>query len=439
MIRKSKFVNGVVLGFVFLIPFIPPPTSLGPAKFLAPASMLFVAAVLIMLGLTERRRSGQVSRNSAGLGMVVLLVLLFHGVRIFYQHEMSEAPYWVSRGLFWITGLILLAWLGNSDDITPEILLERFFWGVVALSVLVIFVGFTGVTWFGGVRPSRTYGVKMPFYKTSGIPRSFGEFGIMASTAWAFFLVYHRRFRLFKRAAIAGVLLLAILIAQSRNVYLSIVVVTAAYVVLTNMPNRSVFARVILTCAFFMPFIIDFALPWIGSLPIGEALIGEGVFEKNVYSRGVQHEIALNLIMEQPSRTLFGYSHAEWLRWMGELEDKEHVIHNHFISLILYMGLLPGGFALLALYVIPMYRMIRYADWQSPENMAVYLAVTGCVLSLGFYEGWFSPAYVIVVVSAWMLSRPKMKESSQSVYPNDVATGSTTSQQRRWRSSDQTL
>ena len=73
------------------------------------------------------------------------------------------------------------------------------------------------------------YGVKIPFFKNTGVPRSYGEYGILMSMAWAYWLVNFDRLAHHLRAVSGILLVAAIFVSQSRSTYLAVLVVTGAY------------------------------------------------------------------------------------------------------------------------------------------------------------------------------------------------------------------
>ncbi|NIP95498.1 MAG: hypothetical protein GWO24_19460, partial [Akkermansiaceae bacterium] len=399
---------------------VPPPSSPGIAKIFAPAVIACLVVGLIWVNGSRPDRSGGF-RIPDWLWWIIALMILtitWQGSRIAFNKETGEVFFLLSRILGCGFLVVFTGHLARRQDLVLRVL-HSFFWGMLVLSALIIFIGFTGLNLFGDLRPPRTLGVQMPFHKTSGVLRSYGELGIMFSIAWAYFLAYRGKYPVWLQCATVPVMLLAVVIAQSRNIYLAITFITAVHFVLPFLKLRPVKIALIFV-AILMPAIVDTALPTLSKLAFGRALIGAERFEMNVHSRGEQREIANDLIAEDPVRATAGMSHQEWLDNMGRVTGYDPVmLHNHFYSLMLFMGLAAGLVTIVGLYLVPGIVLAKRANGGNRLSRTVFVALLGGYSSLGFYEGWFSTAFLLLLSLIWILafSRPNRPSGAAGVPP----------------------
>jgi hypothetical protein len=278
------------------------------------------------------------------------------------------------------------------------------FLGYILLACVIIFVGVSGIGIFGEVRPARTYGIKLPFFKTAGVPRSYGEFGVIACAAWSYFLVSKRDLSRPCRWAVAIVIILSVIISQSRSTYMGILLVSISYFALLRRATRLMIGICLLVSLLF-PLIVSTGMSAFQENRLGKALMGEGLYEKNVHGRFATFQKAMNLLLNEPGRLVFGISHAEWTRVAAGLEDAAEDadvgLHNHFLSNVVFLGPVGGAIALL-IFFVPLVALIKYAPFDVVDNQLLFLSFCGMSVCLNFYEGFFSIIVALELCCLWI-------------------------------------
>jgi hypothetical protein len=262
------------------------------------------------------------------------------------------------------------------------------------LGVLVLVIGVTGVHFLEPVRPGRTLGVQLPFFKTAGVPRSFGEQGILVSLLLAHVIVYWSQLGRVRRYV--GVTAVVVLVAfgQSRNMLLAtLVVVIAAMVARTR---RYKLLGALLLTATFATFIVAAAIPLISATTVGSALIGEGIYERNVFARFSLTDAATDLIVSDPLGAMLGYTREEWGAHYASSSGEEEGVHNHLLATILFLGVPAGVASLWLMFWHPATQLLGQlageglSAEQRRRRHFLLVALAGVLTSINFYEGFFS-------------------------------------------------
>lgn len=393
----SDLVNKIFLGFVFLTPCLPRPTAEGPERFVVPLAMFFVITAWALAWPKQLTRGGAKIQLLVSILVFSLAIFL---TRILIGASYEELSFFASRILFSTGLLIFIHWL-STTEIPTSVVFRYFLYGFVLASLIAIFTGITGVRILedDSVRPSRFFG----FYKTTGIFRSFGEFGIMGAFAWVYLLVFFKDFSIQRWVVLASIVMTAMLISQSRNVYLVIFLASALVFAFraTRIPGilRTVAAASIL----LVPIMINVGLPILQSTEAGTALVGsEGsLLDRNVDYRFNQFSYASRLFGVDVGKDLMGHSREEWRDNMVLHTGHAIAPHNHFLSNLVFLGFLGGGVWILGLYLIPAVLIFQTEISSSSENLFAGIVLLATITGLSFYEGFFSVVVMLAIANCW--------------------------------------
>ena len=394
--KSRTLIDTVFLIFVFLIPLFPRPTAMGPERWIVP----LVMSALIGLWLVCRPSIKKIRGGNFQLLVLVLLFpLITFCIRSVVQGGLAdEALQFVSRILFAIGLFVMTHWLCTTQ-VPRKTVFKMFFYGFLATSVLTIFCGVTGIQILeeDSVKPSRFLGLQ----KSTGIFRSFGEFGIMAGIAWSYLLMYRREHHVLTCLIGGAMIFLAMLIAQSRNVYLVFILVSVLLVMFKNF-RLPVFFRVSLASLMILiPFAMEMTVPLLQTTNFGNQLIGTGsILERNVDIRFEQIEEAGKMISQDPGGAIVGFPRSDWRDLMMESRGAVVAPHNHFVSNVLFLGIAGGTVWILGLFIIPGISLSQriQGDRECQLAMATFL---GCIIGLSFYEGFFSVVVMFSLAMAW--------------------------------------
>lgn len=394
---STTAIDKLFLFMVFLIPFIPRPTIDHPAKYLAPVVIAAVLYIYMIWFLGRKVRTRVYGGRSALLGSILAFVLLVYLARILANGEWDELPHFIGRSLASFLMVALLSWM-NIRGMKVKDVYRPLFFSSIAVSLLVIFIGITGIPLFGAdsARPPRTYGVKLPFFDTVAIPRSTGEFGIIISAAWAYFLIYKEEYSRKLRWAIGIVLLMAVVISQSRSTYLGAIMVTSGYFLLQLRATKRLVAG-LLVAALMMPVVIEL-IP--KDLPVMKSFVSEGIYQWNVDERYDQYTAALNAITENPTVFFAGVQHTEWTDYSKGMVGEGRALHNHFLSILVFLGLV-GGIVNLIVYLLPIMNLINAKDYSNKDVSLMLLVSSGMLVGLNFYEAFFSMVTALNISVMW--------------------------------------
>jgi O-antigen ligase len=394
--KKTPYqvMDRILFFLIFLLVFLPMPTIEGPAAYLAPV-VITVVFFIYILNLATTKIS--IPRKS-GITMVILLmlaVLSIYSSRVLLNQEWYETKYFISRILTFISIFFFLIWM-ESRRIPLKAIYKTIFYSVLLISLGVIFIGTTDYGDLGGAQ--RTLIIKMPFYKNLATPRSYGEFGIFVTAAWAYYLLFKQEYNFLIRIIMAVILILTTLITQSRSTWLAFLIVYTVYIIIKYRLIRRA-PSAILTLTMVLPFVVFLAITTFGHTFLLKGMVGEGIWEKNVYSRFEVDSMAIGILAKHPLKMLVGMSHADWMRYFPKGEIAVG-LHNHFLSNIVFLGMIAGSFYLL-LYLTPMIRIIK-SNYNDDTDAALMMLVSlGLLTCLHFYEGFFSPIASLEISTLW--------------------------------------
>ncbi len=389
----------IFYGFFFCLPLIPRPTLENPLKFISP---IFIFSLISLFFIWQMLNYKYLFIYQKSLLLVItlnILIIFIYLLKIYLCKEWDELPFLVSKILAFVLLLTFLRWM-IIKNISIEYIYRCVFYGVFALSMIIIFSSFTGISLFGGERdilPPRVFGIAMPFYKTAGVPRSFGELGIFLVIGWVYYICYHHTFRLSFKVISAIVFILATVASQSRSSYLAIGLAFMAYLFIKFKINiyRSLFLIVLI-----LPLLISLSLPFLINMPVAKMFIGEKVYEKNVINRILSYGLAIDIIVKNPKDALWGISHESWKKYYSAFTNEEAVLHNNFLANVLYLGII-AGFINIAILIIPILNILKLHINRSTVLTACYLITLGTIVSLQFYEGFFSVIYILQLSILW--------------------------------------
>jgi len=334
--------------------------------------------------------------------------------RVAFVGDPTEYPFAASRVLM-VAAIFAFFVLARERPVETS-----FHWitlGVLILSALALYIGTTGTNFLEPPRPARSFGVELPVMKTAGVPRSYGEQGIFYALAISYFLGYRSRFPAWAQIPIVALLLGGAIVSQSRNVYLAVVVVVAAWYLIVS-PGRYLALRVVVIAASIATFVVQFLLQFLAQTPVIAPLVGEGIYERNVYRRFTLLDAAQSFVSEQPLRALVGFDHHEWRTTTMGIEEVG--LHNNFAASLVHLGLVAGAITLVGLFFLPAFRVISQLeagdldDAQSRVRKVCLTALVGALISLNFYEGFFSLVLAFLVAVLWIAScSPQSKNAGQ--------------------------
>lgn len=392
-----KIVDQLFLMLFFVVPLLPRPTAVGPEKFVLP---LVVSTVLLFWLCFYPKRI----RASKGQIGSLFLILVFSSLsflgRVSLHWSTEELNVLVSRFLLSATIFASAHWM-LTTSVDKERSIRLLTYGFCFTSIITIFVGLTSIPILepDSVKPSRY----IPFCcKTTGVFRSFGEFAIMGSMAWAYLLFYRRSFRGIVWASLASLTLSALLISQSRNVYVSVAMVTGLALLYQNLKVPRLVRMALPVLIMLAPLGIDGALPLLKSMPIVSDVVGQDdVYEGNVRFRYEQFPLAWKLLTQDFEHMLLGVSREEWQSHAIVFGDEDVAPHNHFLSNVVFLGV--GGWV----YVLGLFLMPCISLGNSPNRNSLYgslvpIVMMGTIAGLSFYEGFFSLIVALVIALTWV-------------------------------------
>ncbi|WP_066640736.1 hypothetical protein [Serinicoccus hydrothermalis] len=408
---RNDLAQSLALLSLFFLPLLPRPTSGGVEALAAPLFVAGLAYLTIIYSLVTGAHRWLTTSHMLVLGLSVLATTLY-SVRVVALHEGAEITFAASR---W--ALILAALSVSLLMATPRAFrrgLATYLIGFLVLATLAAFIGVTGFALFERPLPARTFGIPMPFFKTAGVPRSYGEQGIILSIALAFVLVYWKQMSTPRRWLLLGGCAVILGMGQSRNMMLAAAVLVATWFLAVR--TRSwVLTRFALLGASLATFLVSQALPTLTELGFVRALVGEGIFERNVTVRGTLAYGAVRLLTENPWAAAFGWPHSAWAEINGL--DTEAGVHNHFLSNLVFLGVIGGTLTIAAFYWIPLARILRTVETaeltseQHDRRAFVLVAAAGVLTSLNFYEGFFSITLALFIgVSWWLMSETDLRQ-----------------------------
>jgi hypothetical protein len=375
---------------VFLLPLSPSPAlAPGVLRFVAPLVMAVLLVALVRSSAPRGLQSGELLRPAIVLVGVALTVTAF------MDPGGDAVERAVSRALLF--GVIFT--LSTVPVRHVEAILRSFVLGGLAAAVLAIASATTGVSILGGdVAPNRDFLIPLDIYKTTGLPRSYGEFGIILAGCIAGLRLL--RPPLLRLGAIP-VIVVAVAASQSRNVILTCLVA----VILTLPSARRSIGRgawmAIVVAAFLVPLAVERVVS--SSELVSERFVGQGIYERNISARTGQVGEFTDALRSAPEmRQLDGMDRQTWHRLYGVSP------HNHFLSLLAFDGV----FGLAAIVVLWGGATAVLARRRRPLLTDAGVWLPAGIVALSFYEGAFSPSVAVLLGLAFATADDPLPEEA---------------------------
>jgi len=395
---RYSLIDRLILMLIFLLPIIPSPALSYWTGILLPIVIIIIFTIslywcFLLPGLTVL--------NSKLILLTYLLLgsSLFYLVRIVMNWEIAELNYMLSRLLFCFTLLSLVIWIVKRS-ISIHLIYKFLFYGFLCSALFIIFVGITGLNILGEPRPPRLFGGDFPFNKTCGVPRSYGEFGVIASAAWSYFLIYSSKRNWLLKLVACALILFAIVIAQSRNTLLAIAMISLSYF-FVRVQFLKKYSLIMFILTLFLPFFLFLIFPSFSDTYISDLFLASNTDIRNVESRFDHIKMVIQFMADDPVSFLRGVGHREFNDFLFSFLYKAGVIHNHFMANIIYTGFMSGCF-FLGLYIIPLVAMFKRLITSDNNDVAfLYLTSIGTISSLHFYQGFFSITLILYLSALW--------------------------------------
>lgn len=387
---------------VAIVPWVPRPTFDGPTSVLAPAVVVLLL-FLAMLHTIDRRRGNRRSVLNSGVFGAVLASTVLYGGRAVWNGDDAELNLVISRIMF---VAMIVACCSIFTGPAMDRAVRWFAIGAIPLALLVAVISVTGLHFLEAPSPGRTLGITFPWRKTAGVPRSFGEQGIVISLTLAYTLVYWRRLQRPLRWALLFSSLVLVAAGQSRNIFLGTFAVVVMWFLVVR-KGRVGWARVALIASGAAVLVMQQVMPYLLNTSLGRDIVGQGIFERNVESRFTLFNGAAKMIGNSPFRSVLGWSHEDWRA--SNLLQVDAGVHNFFASSLLFLGLVGGVLALWGLFFRPLGQAVLLFKRDSPPDERrlrvryVLVAGAGVLVSLNFYEGFFSLALALYIAFTWQL------------------------------------
>ncbi len=396
-VRSSGLGLGPMHFFAFLLPWIPRPTAGGLSAGLAPAATIVIVLLFVLKLAAVSNLSAKLRRAASAYIVVSILIIVCLLLKVFWYQEPIEFPYLAGRALVVVVTFVCFMWMALTPGCVPRVF-RSFLLGYLLLSCLMIVVGITGVGVFEAVRPSRNYG--FTFYKTAGVPRSYGELAIMGCIAWSYLLVFRttmrRSFWLVSMCLVA----LSFLVGQSRTGLIAWACVTVAFLVLAR-SSTLVLLRPAYVAICSTAFVAGVALTHFQDTWLVQAVVGQKTLANNVDDRLGQFTLGLETIVHQNLfSALFGYPRAAWAADTQARFGAPVELHNHLLSTVVFFGLAGGLLFLFLMYFVPLW-LVAGQTRQIRDGLFLGLGGLGAILSLQFYEGFFSPVVCLLMGGCW--------------------------------------
>lgn len=338
-----------------------------------------------------------------------LMLLISDLFCLFLFDPKSQLNYLIARTATLILFITALSYEPSLSVI--ERMIRIYCWSIAALGILVILEGFGYVSMGAESRQGRFYfGVQLPFKKAVGFPMSDGEFGIMTTPAFLYFLMQYFGGPGYKpvRFRAIGLFLtgMALLIAQSRSTWLGLGI--ALGVMILVLPRRNLDRVLILAAG------VAF-LAIVGSQvydKVYTGFLGEGILAKNVSTRFEVFSVALGFTEEAP---IFGVGHGNRIVLSPAESEHSRLIHNYFLDALQSGGLL-AFLPAICLYGIVISGMFGIASSTKADESirllsiwmlgSMILAVVELCLYRGFYSEhlpWFigTSGMIVALHKGW--------------------------------------
>ena len=359
-----------------------------PSPALTAGSVLGFAApgALAGIGVLATRRSRFIKSSSARAQQSRLQLPVLAGVLLVISSladgEADSLQRAIGRSVA-VFAFYSLAMLYTKSPDDRRQILRAVGAGALVSALIVIAASIRSRGFFGAeILPSRDFILPLGLPKTTGVPRSFGELGLILAGGLAAYQYLSTR-----RARTLGalVILAAFMVGQSRNMLVVLAAVLACLVIRRRVRRLAGLGGLIALVALLSPAVISVL---IDQGAVAEQLVGEGIFERNVEARlNLATEVGAAIDQGWIFGRPFGATRAEW-RTIASFAP-----HNHFVSLFVFDGYV-GVLYIVAMYVSPVLRLGRRPN---ALNAPEFIWMAGAIVALSFYEGAFSASLVVAL------------------------------------------
>lgn len=374
--------TGRLLPFAISLALVAPSPALtsGFVGIVSPASLVVVAVL-------SSRRGKFLNSPDAGAQQRRLLLPVFASLLLAVSSladgEADSVERFIARmvavGAFYSLAMLYF----KSTERDKSNILRAVAIGAGTSAILVVAASLRSRGFFGAeILPSRDFILPFGLPKTTGVPRSFGELGLILAGGLATRRTIKRRAT---RFAYTGLIVSAFLIGQSRNMLVVLAAVVFCLAVRRRVTTLSGAAAVLGLLAMLSPIV---ASVLVSQSAVREQFVGEGIFERNVDARlSLLDEVSVATERGWITTRAFGANRAEWRSIAGAAP------HNHFVSLIVFDGY-PGALFIGSIYLFPVLRFGKRANaLEQPE----FVWIVGSMVALSFYEGAFSASLVVAL------------------------------------------
>lgn len=376
-------------------------------------------AALFLTGLQAMRRSARIAARNGAIAQKSLNPLLIVGALYVLAAlaepggDNFERAAGRSVALFALYFVALL--YGKSPEDRARIRSAVVVGATIGAAIAIASALFSLQPFGSPLLPNRSFVLPVNLPKTTGLPRSFGEAGVI----YAGGLVLSRSWsRGFSRIVTTTTLLGGFAIGQSRNMLVVLATAVALAIIAPRIRRIGRLASAIGLVALFSPVV---ASALVNQSLVREQFVGDGIFETNVESRlSLADELSQLASRGDLFKGPFGATRENWFEFATAAP------HNHFVSLIALDGLVGVLFIIFA-FLIPIVRSGRSSQLiRGPE----FRWFVSTVVALSFYEAAFSASATVSLALVHGITLARQPTSSETTLP-DSAEKRTASNQRQ--------
>lgn len=393
--------------FVFVIPFLgisfPIPV---------PTTAFFVAIFAFQLSLSlVKPRNEMVNYFFLITLSIFIWLILSHAINfVRFEYSIGELRLFFGRLSFIVIVMITYFTIRTVGDFQK--ILRVLSYSVLLLSGLIVLFSIFHIDPFHVMtrHPRIYWDISMPFQKTSAIPVSYGEVGIIAMSAIPAIMYSARRhigvFSPSASMAALVLILLAIFVSQSRNAWVSVLACMSSVLLLQREKPSGQLVKVALLLFVGATGAVSLFLfgDFIENLIIG--FISTDIYQANVLNRLYSYEMGVQLFLNNMT---MGIGSANVAKNIGLFKGEENVLHNAFIDQLAGTGLF-GFIPFVLLFTIAFYQLARISQSKN-QGIAVYgrmlmCSLIGTVCALQFYRGFLPETLAVeygLLLSLWRL------------------------------------
>jgi O-antigen ligase len=399
--------------FIFIIPF------LGFSLFIpVPLTAFFALIFAIQLSMyMATPRSGMVNHFTVITLLLFVWLFMSHAVNtVRFGYDSGELRLLFGRLSFAIIVFITYCSVRSIEDYAKA--LRIFSYSVLLLSGMIVLFSFFHLDPFHVMtrHPRIYWGITMPLQKTSAIPISYGEMGIIAISAVPALMYSVRNdIKVFSSAASMAALMLialAVFISQSRNAWVSVIAAAVSLILLYKEKSPHGLLKVMVSLSLIVTSVVSLFLFGNVFQKFITGFISTDIYRANVFNRLYSYELGMQLFL---SNAAIGIGSSNVAKYISLYKGEEDVLHNAYIDQIAGTGLF-GFIPFLLLFVIAFYHLIKISKSEN-HRIAIYGRILlssfiGTVCALQFYRGFLSETLAVeygLLLSLWRFHSTDMK------------------------------